>query len=86
MDQAIINQITTYTSSNMIIGDASYIRLKNLSLSYQLKLPKIESLRLYFQGQNLWTITNYYGLDPEFTAFGYLPPLKTYAFGIQLTL
>ncbi len=73
--------------SDQAISDASYIRLKNVSLAYTLKIPKakIESLRIYFQGQNLWTITNYFGLDPEFGVMGYLPPLKTYAFGIQLT-
>ncbi|MDR0230264.1 MAG: SusC/RagA family TonB-linked outer membrane protein [Flavobacteriaceae bacterium] len=87
MNSAILNQLTTYKGSNMTIGDASYIRLKNASLSYLLSLPKarIESVRFYLQGQNLWTITNYFGLDPEFSAFGYLPPLKTYAFGVQLT-
>ncbi|MDM1530750.1 SusC/RagA family TonB-linked outer membrane protein [Myroides odoratimimus] len=81
------NDLTIFKNSNMIIGDASYIRLKNISLSYLLKLPqaKIDTVRFYFQGQNLWTITNYYGLDPEFVVLGYLPPLKTYAFGIQLT-
>ncbi|MEK6509188.1 SusC/RagA family TonB-linked outer membrane protein [Myroides sp. C4067] len=86
LDPIITNNLTTYKNSNMIVGDASYIRLKNVSLSYLLKLPKtkIESLNLYFQGQNLWTLTNYFGLDPEFTTIGYLPPLKTYAFGVQL--
>ena len=81
------NDLNLFKNSNMIIGDASYIRLKNISLSYLLKLPKakIDSARFYFQAQNLWTITNYYGLDPEFIITGYLPPLKTYAFGVQLT-
>ncbi|WP_010249536.1 SusC/RagA family TonB-linked outer membrane protein [Myroides injenensis] len=81
------NNLNFFRSSNATIGDASYIRLKNISLSYLLKIPKvkIESLRLYFQGQNLWTITNYYGLDPENNLSTYLPPLKTYAFGVQLT-
>ncbi|MCS7474509.1 SusC/RagA family TonB-linked outer membrane protein [Myroides odoratimimus] len=84
----MINDLSLFLGSNMSIGDASYIRLKNVSISYLLNLPKakINSMRFYFQGQNLWTITNYFGLDPEFTALGYLPPLKTYAFGVQLTL
>ncbi|MGG5599621.1 SusC/RagA family TonB-linked outer membrane protein [Myroides sp. C8-3] len=84
-NQIISNQFNMFKNSNIAIGDASYIRLKNISISYLLKSPKIKSLRLYVQGQNLWTITNYYGLDPESTTIGYLPPLKTYAFGIQLT-
>ncbi|MGG5510477.1 SusC/RagA family TonB-linked outer membrane protein [Myroides odoratimimus] len=87
VDPVMNNNLTNFRNSNKVIGDASYIRLKNLSLSYQIHIPKakIESLRLYLQGQNLWTITNYFGLDPEFIAFGFLPPLKTYAFGVQLT-
>ena len=46
---------------------------------------KNTSLKLYVQGQNLWTITNYFGLDPEFGVMNRLPPLRTYAFGFQLT-
>ena len=72
--------------SDMAISDASYIRLKNISLSYLLKIPnsKLETARIYFQGQNLLTVTNYFGMDPEFSTIGWLPPLKTYAFGVQI--
>ena len=86
-DPIMVNNLSLFQGSNMVIGDASYIRLKNVSLSYLLTLPKarLNSVRFYFQGQNLWTITNYYGLDPELVITRYLPPLKTYAFGIQLT-
>ena len=75
-----------FRQSNQTISDASYIRLKNISLSYMIKLPntKLNSFRLYFQGQNLWTVTNYFGIDPEFTVIGFLPPLKTYSFGVEL--
>ncbi|MDM1378572.1 SusC/RagA family TonB-linked outer membrane protein [Myroides marinus] len=77
---------TPFIESTATISDASYIRLKNLAISYSLKIPKlkIESARLYLQGQNLWTITSYKGMDPEFIGFGYLPPLKTFSFGAQL--
>ncbi|TDS56524.1 SusC/RagA family TonB-linked outer membrane protein [Myroides indicus] len=80
-------QITTMQESDRSVGDASYIRLKNVALSYKLKIPKakIDSLLLYIQGQNLFTITNYFGMDPEFVFAGNLPPLRTYAFGVQLT-
>lgn len=82
-----LTQSINFKTSDAAISDASYIRLKNLSISYNLQIPKvkIESLRLYMQGQNLWTITSYKGVDPEFTTFGYLPPLRTYSFGMQLT-
>lgn len=77
-----------FKESNKTFSDASYIRLKNVSLTYQFSIPKarIKTLRIYVLGQNLWTITNYFGLDPEFLNLGYLPPLRTYSFGIQLTL
>ncbi|SFJ88970.1 SusC/RagA family TonB-linked outer membrane protein [Myroides guanonis] len=86
-NNAAFNQIMLLQQSNRAISDASFIRLKNVSLSYQLALPKlgIETVNLYVQGQNLWTWTNYYGIDPEFTFIGNLPPLRTIAFGMQLT-
>ncbi|MDR2223133.1 MAG: SusC/RagA family TonB-linked outer membrane protein [Flavobacteriaceae bacterium] len=87
-DNTLYTLSNHFSSSDKTIGDASFVRLKNLSLSYtlDLKKTKIKNARIYFQGQNLWTITNYFGLDPEFNILGYLPPLRTYAFGIQLTL
>ncbi|MDM1328385.1 SusC/RagA family TonB-linked outer membrane protein [Myroides odoratimimus] len=76
-----------YIESTATISDASYIRLKNVALSYTLKMPKLkmESVKLYLQGQNLWTITSYKGMDPEFISFGGLPPLRTISFGALLT-
>ncbi|HXJ98269.1 MAG TPA: SusC/RagA family TonB-linked outer membrane protein [Gelidibacter sp.] len=75
------------TQTDRVISDASFIRLKNVALSYKLQISKakIDSLVLYVQGQNLWTITNYFGMDPESVFPGNLPPLRTYAFGVQLT-
>jgi len=73
------------TGSTAAIGDASFIRLKNIQLSYRLPINKsLSNVRFYVQGQNLLTITNYFGVDPEFTLTGFLPPLKTWAFGVQL--
>lgn len=86
-DVALYTATQRIPESDRAVGDASFIRLKNLSLDYTIQLPKakIESLKIYVQGQNLWTYTNYFGLDPEFLISGYLPPLKTYALGVQLT-
>ncbi len=74
------------SQSDKAISDASFIRLKNITISYQLPSDKTfwKNAMIYFQGQNLLTITNYYGLDPEFVLTGFLPPLKTYSFGLQL--
>ncbi|QBK77641.1 SusC/RagA family TonB-linked outer membrane protein [Myroides odoratimimus] len=81
------NLFSPYIKSTATISDASYIRLKNVGLSYTLKMPKLkmESVKLFLQGQNLWTITSYKAMDPEFISFGGLPPLRTISFGAQLT-
>ncbi len=75
--------------SDARVIDASYIRLKNVSISYLfpkdfVKKLGIQKLKLYLQGQNLLTITNYDGLDPE-TGFS-LPPLRVITAGLQVTL
>lgn len=56
--------------SSRFLEDGSYLRLKNLQLGYTIpgKIVSrlhIKSLRIYLTGQNLWTLTNYTGLDPE---------------------
>jgi len=75
-----------YAASDAAIGDASFIRLKNLSFSYRTdKLLKGAPLRLFLQGQNLLTFTGYFGLDPE-NANQMSPLLKTFTMGFQLSL
>jgi TonB-linked SusC/RagA family outer membrane protein len=59
--------------NTLAMQDASYIRLRNLSVGYNLpveKLKFIQSARVYVVGQNLATFTNYVGFDPEASAFG----------------
>lgn len=76
-------------TSNYSIVDASFIRVKNASLSYQLPrylLQKIhiQNIRIYVQCQNLFTITKYQGSDPETGGLG-LPPLRMIVGGLQVT-
>ncbi|MFZ4861130.1 SusC/RagA family TonB-linked outer membrane protein [Sphingobacterium sp. Mn56C] len=79
-------------NSSYFIQNASYLRLKNIVLGYSLpadvlKKMKIERLRLYFSGDNLFTATSFKGLDPERIGNGDLvqyPQNKIYSFGIQL--
>jgi len=63
------NDTQSQVPSTAFIEDASYLRLRNLQLGYnlgnQLKLPYISTLRIYAQVTNLFTITDYSGLDPE---------------------
>lgn len=76
-----------FQNSTAAIGDASFIRLKNVQLNYSIPVQKfgIREAMIYVQGQNLLTFTKYFGVDPEFVLTGYLPPLKTYSLGFQLT-
>jgi len=77
-----------FQSSTAAVSDGSYIRLKNIQLAYKLpiKTAVFKHISLYMQGQNVLTFTNYFGVDPEFTVLGFLPPLKTYSFGLEFTL
>ncbi|WP_158559226.1 SusC/RagA family TonB-linked outer membrane protein [Deminuibacter soli] len=73
--------------SDYAYTDASYVRLKNLSLSYEVPLAKLNStrtLRIYLQGQNLLTITKYKDGDPESRTSTGVPIIKTYTIGAQL--
>jgi len=80
---------TYYRLSSAVWEDASYVRLKNVSLSYNLSAVvekwKLKECSIYFQAQNMLTFTGYKGFDPE-TQGSYLPPLKTYTIGIRLSL
>ena len=62
-----------YRYSDAAWGDASYIRLKSVALSYDLSSItqkwNVQAASIYVQGQNLITITGYKGLDPEINGF-----------------
>jgi hypothetical protein len=56
--------------STFHLEDGSYLRLQNLSIGYTfpkkwLSRAKISNLRVYLQGTNLFTLTNYTGYNPE---------------------
>jgi TonB-linked SusC/RagA family outer membrane protein len=84
---AVFSGYYRYQASDGALTDASYIRLKNISLSYDVPLPAKNGIKckLMLQGQNLLTFTPYKYGDPEFKFYGYLPPLKIYSAGVQLT-
>lgn len=70
--------------------DGSFARLKNVSISYTLPSSfitkaKIQSARIYVQGQNLFTITKYPG-DPEVSNLRTMPTLRTVSVGFSLGL
>lgn len=78
---------TRFIQSDASISDASFIRFKNISITYELskKWTKKITCRLSLQGQNVLTFTKYKGIDPEFKVSGYMPPLKIYTSSIQLS-
>jgi TonB-linked SusC/RagA family outer membrane protein len=77
-----------YTESDAYYSDASYIRLKNVSLAYTLPKAvisklKARNIRLYVRGENLWTFSKFDAWDPE-TRFS-VPPFRTVTAGITLS-
>lgn len=85
--------------SSRFVEDGSFVRLKNISLGYTFpksltKKLKIENVRVYLSAQNLVTITDYTGYDPEINSrsgnvllgydFGGYPTAKTFSAGIAL--
>lgn len=80
---------TSYGSN--AISDNSFVKLKNIFISYDLPSAFLQKLKLanakfFLQGQNIFTITKYKGLDPETQSLTSLPPLQVFTAGIQLTL
>ncbi|GAB3997097.1 TonB-dependent receptor [Spirosoma daeguense] len=87
-----------FTNSSYLIESGSFLRIKNVSLGYRLplKTKAIRAARLYVSGQNLFTLTNYTGYDPEVnssftsnTTYGIdnyaYPASRTYTLGGTIT-
>ncbi len=80
--------------STYFIEDGSYLRLKSLQLGYTLPDQILSGVRIYAQGKNLLTLTNYMGIDPEVggsdTSLGvdnnHYPLARTYTLGVNVTL
>jgi len=87
--------------SSRFLEDGSYLRLKNITLGYN--LPKsvltklhLSNVRVYATGYNVLTFTKYTGFDPEVSSDftvgntgvdqGSIPQFKTYTFGINIGL
>jgi TonB-linked SusC/RagA family outer membrane protein len=86
----VFNSLNNFTSSDGYTTDASFIRLTNLAVSWELQKQwpnavHIYSFRIFLQGQNLLTITKYKGLDPSTGSSITLPPLRLIAIGANVT-
>ena len=83
-NSAAVDAYYKYFESDGVISDASFIRLKNISLLYELPFKDLQC-KVFFEGQNVLTFTKYAGADPEFKSSGYLPPLRVLSAGIQFS-
>ena len=80
-----------YVTSSFWLKDATYLRLKNVEVAYTFKAEFLSKLnltgvRVYANGQNLFTLTDILNVDPENTsAIGwYYPQQKTFNFGLSV--
>lgn len=87
--------INNSTTNSFWVQERAYMRLKNLQFGYtfpasMLENNFIESLRLFINGQNIWTVTDFQGFDPERAekdgdgGSGY-PQLQVWTFGANLS-
>jgi TonB-linked SusC/RagA family outer membrane protein len=102
IQETVISNAGFSTSGNVnsyYVEDASYFRLRNLQLGYSLSAEtlskiKISKIRIYLQGTNLFTITQYSGMTPEVMNnddraqgidIGAYPNVKQFLFGLNVT-
>jgi len=84
--------------SDRWMEDGSFLRLKNLEFSYEIpvKVSFLQGLTVWASANNLWTLTNYLGQDPEFSTnnqilyqgidVGLLPQSRSYFVGLKIYL
>jgi len=82
---------TATSLGDAFISDASFIRLRNIYLSWDAggkwtQKMRMINLSIYLSGQNVLTFTNYRGTDPENQIPTAIPPLRIVSAGIKLTL
>lgn len=98
MPKAEGNDSNSQLPSTYFIEDASYLRMEQLRLGYDLNnmlnMQNVRNIRLYVQGTNLFTITGYSGLDPEVNTGGAnrgidrgaWPSARRLMFGVDVSL
>ena len=82
-------------TDDRLIENASFLRMKNLSLNYRLpeswmkRTRFLQSVNVFAQAENLFTITNFSGFDPEFNGNAYAatyPLARQFTFGVEINL
>jgi len=90
--RAFVSNVASFYLDSRYIESASYLRLKNLQIGYNLQ-PRLRNgqklgLYLYASAQNLFTITPYEGYDPEYsgsTDSGNYPTARSFTFGVKFS-
>ena len=84
--------------SDRWIEDGSYLKLKNIRLTYTLPYSNswLQGLKIWAEGNNLWTITKYLGTDPEMSCrnsslyqgidTGLIPRGRSFNLGVSINL
>ncbi|GAA4838164.1 TonB-dependent receptor [Algivirga pacifica] len=94
-----VDNNNNYMMSDRFLEDGAYLRLKNIQLGYTLPSTVLEKvhfskMRFYVNADNLWTLTNYQGFNPELVPanaltqgidYGSYPMYQTITAGIQAT-
>lgn len=94
-----VSRTTSAQISDRFVEDGSYVRLKNIQLAYNIPVRNtvkwFRTAQVYVSGQNLLTVTNYSGYDPEINSYGgsnsirqgidhySYPPFKAVTVGIR---
>ena len=91
------SESATARFTDRIVEDGSYFRLNNVTLSYDLDVKEsfFQGIRLFASGNNVFTITDYSGYDPELTSFLYdgtimgvdwvgTPNVSSYVLGVNI--
>ncbi|MEO3402808.1 SusC/RagA family TonB-linked outer membrane protein [Mucilaginibacter sp. CAU 1740] len=89
-DISLSDAYTFASQSTAAYTDASFIRLKTVTLSYSLPIALksnlgVNDLKINVSGQNLWTITGYKSLDPETQSVSTLPTMAIITIGLKAT-
>lgn len=87
-----------WQSSDLLVYDGSYLRLKNLQLGYTIpaeltRRVSVSRFRVYVAAENLWTWTKYHGYDPEISSggtslgidYGVYPQARVWTVGCNLS-
>lgn len=88
---AVSKAVQFFRQTSLMMTNASFLRVRSVQLYWDLPSPwaqwlKLSAARVYLQGQNLWTITDYDDGDPTLHAPLKLPSLRMITAGLQINL